>query len=401
MNESRKYKKILYGIVGPAAAVIAAYGYFYLKDDPQPAIGIAIGVAVGAIVQYGSFTLRLEESFLSLKDHIDMVKNEFIAEREKDLITRMKVKRISGDGVEQKIIQAMKNADTVKNTYVNLCGFYKDNLEASAEAIKQYKKHLAGNPKNRWYDITTYSDFFDGRYSKLSLSKDSGKHRAYIVDSNTQIINFLLLEKDGEPMEVFFGWISDEGERPYIFQTSEPEILSLFSLYFKNLQSEAIEQFDIESSGETASNNSVAGRLVGSWVSLTPIKDAKTPEDYYFYAVLNITPQKGKWKLEIDVFDVQGDRIHSKIEADRVFFFGDHVSFDGYRHDMRTQDRTPTSGVFYVDVSTTDRLVGRYSGANGRSHTLRAARISSSSVDARSVFFGDVHSLIAKLIKEM
>jgi hypothetical protein len=161
----------------------------------------------------------------------------------KELASDFNVSIVRDSDVAMRVSASVIGAAFVRNTFVNIKHLSGVRSPQAQQITLRYESFLSRNPDVAWHDIVGTADFIDGRYSNIfrsGVKGPVGTHKIHILNSNTPIINFLPCAPDeGDFLEVYFGWISNQSNNVSIFYSSDARIISLFNDYFNQLLADA------------------------------------------------------------------------------------------------------------------------------------------------------------------
>jgi hypothetical protein len=409
-----KLRKILYGFVGPVVGLAFTYGYFYWAATPEPTIGIAIGLGVGVVTHAGALSLmidgaleRLGREQREIASLILRTKDEFVEEREADMRARMKLSRIPADSVNSELRKALDEADTVRNTFVNLSPYYLAREADTRRVLEDYSHVLFSDGPKRWVDVTTYADLLGNRYRLLEdlMQGESGSRtqkgtlKVHVCDVSCEFINFMIFERNDTPFEVYFGWIGREGNRPEVFRSTEAEIVFFFAQHFRNLERQSLESFEV---GDCTSivSRSAASRIVGTWISIPRIAENTHASEFQFYTVVSIDAVDSRWMVRADIYSQKARRMVRQVVSERVNFLGDHVDYDGYLKTFKDGSVLRTSGTYLAHPNRHDRLIGKVIGRDATTHSVSLARLSHEILNEADIDHNQAIALIDALIED-
>lgn len=380
-------RRTLVRFFAPVAGIIVTTAYSLLSPGQS---NIGMGIAIGF---YTSLLVHILAIDHLTSEKYDELRNEFISR----LSSGIRVKKISSREADAIISKSFSMADKVQNTFINIHDLYADGTQRNNFAIELYKSFLGRSDKNKWYDITTYYDLYSGRFAEVSEQVRSGCHKIHVCDANIDFLNFTILEAGGELREMFFGWNKNSRSQLDIFYTDDRELMKMFADYFRKLQAMSLETIDVDygSSSNAVLSASQTVKLIGTWVSITPISNASLARDYEFYSVIKIETSRRSWNVTIEIRSVKDNRLNSIVNSAHASLLQSRLDFYGDRKYVRNEERIETSGSLYYDKHT-DRLKGAYSYSHGNWHKLRAKR-----VDETVLELGVPREQIQILIDEM
>lgn len=407
----KKLRKILYGIVGPTTGIGFTYAYFYFSENPIVPIGIAIGLGVGAVTHAGALSYMVDSSLEKISSEqrrilasIAKTKQDFIDERDAEIRSRMRLSRISPNSLNLELSKSISEADTVRNTFINLSPYYHDRDSENLRAATDYGDLLFSGREKNWIDITTYADLTGPRYrllrqvlaERIEQGVPSGNLSIRVCDVNSEFLNFMIFERGDKPFEVYFGWIGREGARPDIFRSNEAELVLFFAQHFRNLERQAVEKLDNVNLGELTAT-SQAFHLIGTWISVPQISSARAASSYDFYSVVSISSDRSGWQVNADIYSKKAERVLRQVRSARVSFYGDHLSYTGDMESLKDKTFSNTSGTYMSHATERNRLHGKVIGRDGSTHNVSLARLS----DIASGESEIDHTLAKKLIAQM
>lgn len=181
------------------------------------------------------------------------------------------------DVVPPQIVECLKSARTVWNTFVQLGNFANRSSDEKRKLLDCYESVLK-NPGTNWHDIVSINELFDDRYQKIfphvSAASDQsrGRHEIVVLRHNVPLINFILIEGP-TGFDLFFGWVlAERFPVSPIFHSREKALVEMFRNYFHILEQKSFEGGSIfvdysESGSARLAGNKVVDRM-GVWVSI-------------------------------------------------------------------------------------------------------------------------------------
>lgn len=363
----RHWQTLISGILGPIVGVAAAFIYFNNFDEPNLATGYTISALIAILFHTGFTTIlinqRMDDVDKSISEKIDATEARFIEKQEAIMKESFRVKSLTSSEAMDSLDISLQGAETVKNTYVNLSKAHGKNSQFEDRILSHYRSALTTSPGRKWLDITTHADSYDGRYDRIILPSDClGLHRVYIVDSQTEIMNFLLIEKNGNPYEVYFGWIMGNTDQMEIFRSNEPALLDLFENYFRNIRDSAIEYVDVSYSNDEVRLPSKSRQLVGCWLSVSVAKNIRVPKDFQRYSIMKISIPEGKWKVELIVYRLINGiyEKEAKIESNIAQVYEGSIFFEYLKKDIMGFGIGEGFSNYRITQISSDIMFGQY-----------------------------------------
>jgi len=346
---------------------VFAYWYFQIRPSsgdgitpPEIGIGLAISLAITFLSGLLGLQINVTENTFEIKDKVERVKDEFIEKQKEQLRSRVKIIELTGRDIDRLILEKIKDANLVRNTYVNLAEKMSRVPSSEADSVKQYNEFLSQDERH-WIDITTTQDMNLGRYKKIKPRKVGigSRHEVSIVNAQTDIINFLLIDKNNAPTDVFFGWVGESGEYFRVFWTNNQAMLEAFGGYFSSLRKASVEDIEIDYKGG-ASYRSQSDMLIGRWVCVPQIERMTRTDIFKTYSILDISMSNGKWMVRSEVFKAANKQRIRVIESDMAMSHGSSLFFEGISRSVGGTQRTITFGQFKVAPDYDDMLIGTY-----------------------------------------
>ena len=356
--------------------LITSFIYFQTVNEPNYAAGYGITLLITVISHIAFTTIIVAQKTDEVKIKIDETSNGFKKFQIKTLEEHLRIRKITDEEAEKYIGKSILDADTVKNTYVNISKYYGAETSIGKGAISQYEAFLGKSEGSHWIDITTYGDIHEGRFDSVNLQgRNHGQHTIHIVNSETDIINFLLVEKNNSPIEVYFGWIADATDSIRIFQTREASIIDLFENYFNLLRSRSIEVFDADYRREKALLPSRTNTLIGRWLTVSLVKNVKSADEYNRYSILEIKIDEGAWSVDVEIYEREPHMKVSVISTKHAQAYGRSIFYEFVRRDVLNDIQEEGLATYSVTEISNDIISGVYvipgKGKLVRTHAVR------------------------------
>ena len=357
----KHWHTIIFSLGGPLVGLITSFIYFQTVETPNFAAGYGITLLITVVCHIAFTTVIIAQKTDEIKEKIKDTANDFKKEQYNMLIEHKRINDITEEEAENLIGKSISDSNIVKNTYVNISKYYGTQTNIGKSAIRQYEEFLSHSDPRHWIDITTYGDIHEGRFNRVQLDgRAQGRHTIHIVNSETDIINFLIVEKDNVPVELFFGWIADATDNIHIFQTKERIIIDLFENYFNLLRGRAIECFDVDYKKDEALLPSRTNNLIGKWVSVSLVKSIKSVDDFNRYSILEIKIKEGVWTLKVEVHEKNPHKKVSIITTSHAQAYGRSIFYEFQRRDLLNSIEEEGLGTYSVSEISDDIIGGVY-----------------------------------------
>lgn len=383
--------RILVLVVSPVVGTIA----YFLSGALLPAnsgYDIAIGILVTVTSHIGLTSYMIEQSFEKVRDEILKTKDDF----KREISEGVKVTKIEPADQRRKLTGSFSQCDKVKNTFVNLHSIYSSDSRSRDTASSLYREFIARSGSNQWVDITTYQDYYSGTFRNVDGIGQLGKHIIYFCESRIDAINFTLLEESGNLKEVYFGWVKDAKDHLEVYHSRDRNLLKMFAEHFRRLTVSSLECAEVNSKTRKPKISLRTDMFLGKWISITPLQDAFTAEDYKYYSIISVGLNNGRIEVNIDIHSVSANSPHSRISSNALYFSGEFIIFEGSRLTFQDMTTTKTAGIITPNPASKDRISGRYYyGTN--SHSLFGARLDEHKSD---ISFSAVAPVINQLLSE-
>ncbi len=358
----RNWGIITFGILGPVLGFAVTFAYFNFASPLDKAAGYALGMGVAVLFHVGFTTLFLTQKSDEVTTRIDSASEEFKAFHADSLAERFRIIMLTPKEANESISAVIRQSDSIKNTYVKISDNSGVNTAIGQDVIKLYCEFLTENHENNWTDITTYGDLSDGRFSNICPEQEvKGVHSVYVTDGYTEIINFLIAEKNGVSTDVFFGWVSNASDNYQIFHTKEKSIIDLYEGHFALLKSRAIDNFVIDYSEKTPLIPSKANNLLGRWVTVSMVKNnVECSADIRRYSVMDVQIRNGAWWCNVTVFERAPFKKVSVITTRHVQAFERAIFYEFKRVDILDNLEEEGFGSYRLTRVSNDIIAGVY-----------------------------------------
>lgn len=363
-------------------------------------MGYGLTLLITVVSHVAFTTIIVAQKTDEVKEKIAATSDEFKKFQAQSLQEHLKINSLNDIEADERISKAILDADTVKNTYINISQHFGAGTSAGKAAIMQYENFLSRVEGPHWIDVTTYGDIHEGRFDLINLKgKANGKHTIHIANSETDVVNFLIIEKNKLPTEVFFGWISDAMDSMRIFQTREPSLIDLFENYFNLLRDKSIEFFDVDYQKERPLLPSRTNTLVGRWLTVSLIKKVKTSTDYRRYSILDIKIDEGAWTVNVEVFERSPNRKVSVITTKHAQAYGRSIFYEFERRNILGDIEEEGLATYSVTDVSDDVISGVYV-IPGKGKLVRtyATRLSDEDVRSGNTDSASMEKYIKKLL---
>lgn len=364
---SRHWKTLVLFFLGPIVGSFFAYWYFQIRPTanapttpPEIGIGLAISLAITFLSSLLGLQISMSENTFTLSKKIEKTKNEFIEKQRDQLRSRVKIVELTGRDIDRMILEKIGGANSVRNTYVNLAEKMSRLPSSSEDALQQYSKFLSQDERH-WIDVTTIQDINLGRYRNINIENlgKGSRHDVFIIDSKIDILNFIIIDKNNSPSDVFFGWVGESGEYFRVFWTNNQAMLEAFSGYFSTLRASAIEDIEIQYQ-ESVRYKTKSDALIGRWLCVPQIERMTSYKMFRTYSILEISMERGNWIVKSDVYNsANGQRIRV-IESDTAMSQEDNIFFEGVSRSVGGTQRNVTFGQLKLVPDYDDMIVGTY-----------------------------------------
>ncbi|MEO1219906.1 MAG: hypothetical protein AAFY42_00970 [Pseudomonadota bacterium] len=320
-------------LVGIAATGIAGTadraGEVY---DQRVIIGFLAATITAVIVT----SIKVEESFRGIGEKIEATKKEFREEQEAATKSRKKIDVMDQDGFIKSFQRDIKNCDTVKNTFVKLSHNRSRNPSFQGSMVSLYNEFLA-NPANRWIDVTTHSDLTDHRYDRIRVSNETnGSFDIIVVDSSSDIINFVILEKRDKTTEVYFGWVKGSTDATEIFRTRDRSMISLIENYYRALTASPLEKTPAEFVGGVPQISATSKVLFGKWCAISVANEIQTVADIEKFSIVEIGAEGGRYFVNAKIYAQTSASVEltARIESEAAYLRDNCMSYEFIRKNI-------------------------------------------------------------------
>lgn len=364
---SRNWKPIFLFFLGPALSSIFAHWFFQIRptvENPLEASQIGVGIAITLAITFTAsilgFTITISEISNSVKKKIDETKDEFIIRQGEQLKSRVKIVELTGREVDSSVLERIKDANLVRNTYVNLAEKMSRIPNLERDSVAQYNSFLSKDARH-WIDVTTIQDMSLGRFRDIKPERIGvgTRHEVSIIESSTDIINFLLIDKKNKPSDLYFGWVNESGEYFRVFWTNDSAMLEIFSVYFSSLLASSVEHIEIDYKNESR-YIAKSDALLGRWVCVPQIDRMNKITRFKSYSVVDISIIGGRWVIRSDVYNKDSSRIIRVIESESAISQSGSVFFEGTSRSVGGTQKTITFGQFKLAPDYDDMMIGTY-----------------------------------------
>lgn len=294
-------------------------------------------------------------------------------------------------------MEAIKDASLVRNTYVNLAEKMSRIPNSEDDSVSQYNEFLSKDERH-WIDITTIHDMSLGRFKRIHPSSLGAgtRHEVAIVESSTDMINFLLVDKGNRPSDLYFGWVSESGEFFRVFWTNDTAMLEIFSVYFSSLLASSVEHIEINYNS-SEKYLAKAESLLGRWVCVPQIGRMNKVSRFQSYSVVNVWIEGGRWRVRSDIFNVDSSRKTRVIESEVAISQAEKIFFEGVSRSVGDTQRTTTFGQFKLAPDFENMMIGTYVAEDAKT----VSRLFGYRVDATfsQTSFESVKPIIQEILK--
>ena len=358
----KNWSTITFTIVGPLLGIATGVIYWQFSNTPQPAYALALTLIITVVFHVGATTVLIASKTDEVKDSIHKTSKEFVSFQKTLLENRQKITSLDFDSAKNEIEKSIVEADTIKNTYINLSKNYNSDSKVGLAAVNLYNTFLSRSTDNTWIDITTYEDLNEGRYAKVGQKTDViGNHEIVITDSSKDIINFTIAEKERSPFEVYFGWVSNSNDDYKIFYTKEAAFLDLFSDYFAVLRKRSVESFKVDYSKKATKIPSTTNKLLGSWLMLSnKDKPLENSDEFGAFSIMTIKIEDGAWYVGVNNYSRRPFRQTSKVESKHVLAYGKSVFYEYVKRTIIGELVEEGHGQYSIADFSEDIIVGAY-----------------------------------------
>lgn len=396
-------------LLGLLAFVYVNRGLEIREDSIAPLVWALIAYAVA---QHVISALDAEIGGGSMRQQLSGIRQEIFDTAERfriDLQGRSRVSRVLPDEFDNRLTYSLRRALHVKNTYIGLS----DTNGVSSQKhdqICEYYNIILSKLDSTWEDLVGVGDFFDGRFEQLNSECELpfiGKHHIHIINTDTPVLNFLLIGGGGEGFsEVYFGWLPTSTNDAPMFYCNDPNIVSMFESYFNSLKQGrdaiplAVVSYDL--APDKRFSKSYIYRLRGRWLSLSGavsqipaqgsgLRGDAGKHELKSYAIISIIYNK-EWKIRGRVYRATDGRFLYSFNSVACLLIGNSLYYRYHNYGEFDHLEAQGIGIYSLGV-TEDVLHGYY--VKETPHLLGGARGDGSGKAAplRAVKIAEVENL--------
>ncbi|MBL4875070.1 MAG: hypothetical protein JKY10_01035 [Cohaesibacteraceae bacterium] len=388
-------------MIGPLFGLIS-FGLFSSYIDPETSVNgidypfaITISLAITLILNIPATALLLSDNqkqfSADTQKSLDLVSNlvkteatdfrQWTKEQQKD---NFRISLLRPQRLDDQLESSLLNSDLVRNTYVNLCDLTGTQVPGGKSSVERYLNFLDQGNGVQWIDITGVEDFLDGRYYDLAskMGNNVGSHEINIISDSLPILNFMIVGKDGELREVYYGWLKDDLAAASVYYSKDSRMVDLFNRYFELLLTYKKDHLivDYKLGRDEIFNSLVIENIRGRWLSVSTSNSITKASDYTKYSVINIGSSNGKWFVVGRVYERSSNKIIHEIKNLSASIFEDGIFYRFERSNADGGNIVKGHGTYTITASDRNVTIGVYvalDDAKGAVQNLRAVKMDS------------------------